>query len=305
MKTALFAFLWLVTISLNAQSNYGIIGGHLSSEGKAVSGANVVIQKTKLATVTDSTGFFEIKNIAAGKYTLQATYVGSQKIELQVMVGAGKETKVDASFRHISANLNDVVVTGDLQPLDKSKSIASIDVLTVKDFERTPVTNVFDALTYAKGIFCDIDQGLTNPIDVNINGLEGNYTMFTIDGVPAMNNIAGIFALSAFPVSMVDNIQIEKGSNSTVYGSDAVGGVVNISTKDPATAPRLSLNATLYSKLESELGLTATFHLKKVNTLFSVSSDNMNYRWDIDHDGFMDLPLVNRNSIFNKWSFIR
>jgi outer membrane receptor for ferrienterochelin and colicins len=172
---------------------------------------------------------------------LHITCPGYENLVMGVRIEAGKATTADTTLHRLSANLSDVIVTGTLQPLDKSQSIETVDVLSQKDFVRNPVSNVFDALTYTKGIYCDIDQGMTNPVDININGLEGNYTMYNIDGVPAMNNLAGIFALSAFPVSMVDNMQIERGSNSTTYGSDAMAGVINIVTKDPATAPRLAL----------------------------------------------------------------
>lgn len=204
-----------------------------------------------------------------------------------------------------TTNFNDVVITGNLQSVDRSESIDAIEVVSAKELQRNPVPGIFEALAYTRGLYCDIDQGLTNPVDINMNGLEGNYTMYTIDGGPAMNNLAGIFALTAFPVAAIDNIQIEQGSNSCTYGTDAMAGVINITTKDPATAPRLSLDAQFTSKLEDELGLTAAFHFKKVNTLFTVSANNMNYRWDINHDGFMDIPLTNRATFFNKWSFIR
>jgi outer membrane receptor for ferrienterochelin and colicins len=305
MKFFTLALLLFAFAILSGQALNGTLSGHLFVAEKPVAGANILLTPGNIKTTSDSNGYYLFKAVEPGKYLLHISCLGYENVLIGVVTESGKSTILDTMLQPLSSNLHDVIVTGNLEPSNKSQSVETIDVLSSKEFVRNPVSNVFDALTYAKGIYCDIDQGMTNPVDININGLEGNYTMYTIDGVPAMNNLAGIFALSAFPVSMVDNIQIEGGSNSTVYGTDAMGGVINIVTKDPATAPRLALNLTMTSKLESELGLTTAFRLKKVNMLFSVASDNMNYRWDINHDGFMDIPLVNRTSFFNKWSFIR
>ncbi len=315
MKFRLFALLSIFAIQLSAQTPTGVIGGHITDLYFNLLPGAVNIRVIKISPVTvsdtdrnildDSGGFFELRGLPTGKYKFHANYVGYYDFDSVLMLEAGKTTWLDIRMReHITGNpiLIDPVV---VETSVKAESLEPIDVLSQKDFVRNPTTNVFDALAYATGIYCDIDQGLTNPVDININGLEGNYTMYTIDGVPAMNNLAGIFALSAFPLSAVNNIQIDKGANSTMYGSDAMSGVINITTKDPAAAPTLALNTLFTSKLESELGLTAAFHLKKAHVLFSVDADNMNYRWDINHDNFMDLPLVNRVSFFNKWSFVR
>ena len=305
MKISGTLLLLMLSIKLIGQTSAAGITGKILDGEKPILGAQIMLLKLNAIALSDSNGNFEFKSLEAGRYKLRCGFTGYENLEIEADVVPGRLTRVVAVLHPLANNVKDVIITGNLQALDKSQSIESVDVLTANDFIRNPVSNVFDALASATGIYCDIDQGLTNPVDININGLEGNFTMFTIDGVPAMNNLAGIFALSAFPVTMVDNIQIEKGSNSTAYGSDALAGVINIITKDPATAPAIALNTMLTSKLEDELGLTAAFHLKKVHTLFSIAADNMNYRWDINHDNFMDIPLVNRVSFYNKWSFIR
>jgi outer membrane receptor for ferrienterochelin and colicins len=90
-----------------------------------------------------------------------------------------------------------------------------------------------------------------------------------------------------------------------LYGSDAIAGVINIKTQDPATAPRLSLNAYLDSKLAANIDLTACAKMRKVNALFAFSGAAADYRWDIDGDKFTDVPVVNRVNFYNKWSFVR
>src|SRR5581483_10637959 len=160
--------------------------------------------------------------------------------------------------------------------------------------ERNPQDNLWDALGNVNGIFADVDNGVSNTSDIQINGLEGNYTMILIDGVPAMNGFAGIYALNSLPMSIIDKIEIVRGASSTLYGSDAIAGVINIITKNPNNVPVFYTNVYLSSMLETNVDMSAAFKLKKVSSLFSLSSENMNYRWDINNDNFTDIPLTNR-----------
>ncbi|HWB63474.1 MAG TPA: TonB-dependent receptor, partial [Chitinophagales bacterium] len=303
----LFSLLFFVsTVSYTtAQSSGTAISGHVTARGRNLEAASVSLSKTQLSTLTDSLGNFRLNNVPPGKYTLRISYIGYENFENGINMQTAAPLVINAMLKPLVSDMDEIVVTGDLTEATRAKSITPIDVYSTTFLQRSPVTNVFDAMAYAKGIYSDIDQGISNTTDINVNGLEGNYTMFLIDGVPALNNLAGLYALTAFPISIVDKIEVEKGASSTLYGSDAIAGVVNIKTKDPAEAPCLAINATSLSKLESEAGLSAAFKLKKASTLLSVSGEAADYRWDINHDGFIDAPLVNRANFYNKWSFDR
>ena len=196
-------------------------------------------------------------------------------------------TQKDSLNKQLSGTFKEVTVTGDLQDQKKTESVSTIDIYTADYFKKNNVTNVFDALANINGIYADIDQDLTYVTDVNINGMEGNYTMFLIDGVPAMNGLAGLYSLTAFPMSIVDRIEVEKGSSSTLYGSDAIAGVINIITKDPGTAPRFSADASINSLLDATLGLSGAFRVGHASSIISFSGESSDYRRDINHDGFM------------------
>ena len=209
------------------------------------------------------------------------------------------------STKGMQGTFNEVVVTGNLQGQRKLESVTPIDVYTAEYFKKNNVNNVFDALSSINGVYTDIDQDLTYVTDVNINGLEGNYTMFLVDGVPAMNGLAGLYSLTAFPMSIVDRIEVQKGPSSTLYGSDAMAGVINIITKNPGDAPRFSIDASLNSLLDATLGLSGAFKVGQASSIIAFSGESSDYRRDINHDGFMDYPLVNRANFFNKWSIAR
>ncbi len=297
-------FLFLIVYFPFAQS-ISVVSGLLNSEGKAIAGANVEILKTGHKTVSDSLGSFTLNLIPSGKYQLKVSCVGFENFQQEVKIVEGKSVMLNVELVPLTQKLKEVVVTGTMKEVRKSESITSVDVYTQKFFKRNPTTNIFDALVNINGIFPDVDNGVSNTTDVQINGLEGNYSMFLIDGVPAMNGLAGIYAINSLGMSAIDKVEILKGSSSTLYGSEAIAGVINIKTKNASTAPRFTANAMLNSMLGANADFSVSAKLKKANMFLSASGEASNFAWDIDGDKFMDVPLTNRLNVYNKWNFAR
>jgi outer membrane receptor for ferrienterochelin and colicins len=297
--------LWILFYSVcNAQPT-GNLSGRISAPADTLEMATVSLLKTSLVTYTNKQGEFELKNIPVGKYQVRIAYVGYENFQTEVTIENSKNTLLNTEMIPLAAKLNEIVVTGSFKEVSKLESVTPVDVFTSKYFLRNSSTNVWEALNHVNGIFADVDNGVSNTTDIQINGLEGNYSMILIDGVPAMNGLAGMYALNTLPLSMIDKVEIVKGASSTLYGSEAIAGVINIKTKSAGSSPRLAVNVSLNSMLNANIDLTAAVHLKKVSALFSASGESANYRWDLNSDNFMDVPLVNRANFFNKWTIIQ
>ncbi len=305
MKHVLLVCLCIAEFCCIGQVSTGILKGKISGEDKPLELAAVALLKTEFAATTDSNGLFTITGVPTGKYQLRISYVGFENFQEEISISNAEITVIKPELIPLSARFKEIVITGTLKEELKLQSATPVEVYTAKYFQRNPATNLHDALANINGVFPDVDNGVSNTTDVQINGLEGNYTMFLIDGVPAMNGLAGIYALNALPMGMLDKIEVVKGASSTLYGSEAIAGVINIKTINPATAPTLSLNTYFDSKLAANLDITAAVKLKKVSTLFSLSGFALNYKWDIDGNNFTDIPLTNRANFYNKWSFVR
>ncbi len=280
------------------------ISGTVIAEGMPLELAAVGLLKTPFASITDSAGHFEIKNIPSGKYQLRVSFVGYENFQTEVLIPQSPNN-FSVELIPLTSKLKELVVTGSLKEVQKLQSVTPVDVYTAKYFLRNPATNVFESLWNINGLFPDIDNGVTNTADVQINGLEGNYSMILIDGVPAMSGIAGIYALNALPMNVIDKIEILKGASSTLYGSEAIAGVINIKTKTPSRTPKFYTNVMLTSMLEANADISVSFKMKRASSFFTFGSESFNYRWDINGDNFMDIPLVNRANFYNKWSFTR
>lgn len=202
--------------------------------------------------------------------------------------------------------IDEITITGTMKPVRKSDSPVSVDVFTSTFFKKNPTPNIFDALQNVNGVRPQVNCNVCNTGDIRINGLDGAYTMVLIDGMPIVSSLGTVYGLSGIPNSLVERIEVVKGPASSLYGSEAVGGLINIITKKPQNAPLLSVDAfsTTWGEYNADIG--AKFNLgKKVSVLTGVNYFNYQNKKDYNHDNFTDVTLQDRISVFQKWNIQR
>ncbi len=202
--------------------------------------------------------------------------------------------------------IEEVVISGTLKAVTKLKSPVPVEVYSPTYFKKNPSPTIFDALQNINGVRPQLNCNICNTGDIHINGLEGPYTMILIDGMPIVSSLGSVYGLSGIPNSLVERIEIVKGPASSLYGSEAVGGLVNIITKKPQSAPKLSADifSTTWEELNVDLGYK--FNLgKKADILTGVNYFVNQNRDDLNNDQFTDVTLQNRISIFQKWNIQR
>lgn len=203
-------------------------------------------------------------------------------------------------------SIDDVVVTGTLKEVRKSDSPVPVEIITPNLFKKNPTPSLFDAVGMINGVKPQINCSVCNTGDIHINGMEGPYTMILIDGMPIVSGLATVYGLSGIPNSLVERIEVVKGPASSLYGSEAMGGIINVITKNPLKAPKFA--ADIFSTSWGELSTDLSFKFnagKKVTSLLGINHFYYDNPIDANHDGFTDLTLQNRISVFNKWSFKR
>lgn len=203
-------------------------------------------------------------------------------------------------------DIDDVVITGTIKPISKSKSPVAVEIYSQKFFQKNPTPNVFEAIAMVNGVKPQLNCSVCNTGDIHINGLEGPYTMILIDGMPIVSSLSTVYGLSGIPNSLIDRIEVVKGPASSLYGSEAMGGVINIITKNALTAPKLSVDLMTTGWAENNVDLSTKFNVsEKIASLLSLNYFNSTKRFDENKDNFTDAALQNRISIFNKWNFKR
>ena len=303
MKNIFLFLLIISSLSLFAQNS---LSGKITHKdnGEAVIGASIFIPELKLGTTTDVNGDYKINKIPKGTYTVRVGFVSHQTQTEKIAI----EGDVQRSFAMVNSDnsLEEVVVTGTMKEMSKLESPVPIEIYTPKFFQKNPTPNLFDALQAVNGVRPQLNCNVCNTGDIHINGLEGPYTMVLIDGMPIVSSLSTVYGLSGIPNSLVERIEVVKGPAATLYGSEAVGGLINIITKNPSKAPIVSADvmATSWQELNADIGVKYRLG-EKVNALVGLNYFNYQNPIDKNGDGFTDMTLQNRISVFNKWSFNR
>lgn len=203
-------------------------------------------------------------------------------------------------------SMEQVVITGTMRAIKRSMSPVPVEVYTPKFLMKNPTPALFDALQMVNGVRPQLNCNICNTGDIHINGLEGPYTMVLIDGMPIVSSLASVYGLSGIPTALVERIEVVKGPASSLYGSEAIGGLINVITKSPSKAPRLSvdISGTTWKEFNTDIGLK--YNMGGVATgLLGVNYFKYGAPADHNHDGFTDVTLQDRFSVFNKLSFKR
>ncbi|MDP5198313.1 TonB-dependent receptor [Flavobacterium sp. DG2-3] len=300
-------YLFLTILILTAKNIYSQnISGKVETGVPNLQEIKVSLLNTNFKTQTDSLGFYKLENVPKGNYRIQVIAEGFKPQTQKISVLGDENLNLDFELEEDNNELNEVVVSGTLKPVKRLESAVPVEVYSPTFFKKNPTPSIYDALQNINGVRPQLNCGVCNTGDIHINGLEGPYTLVMIDGMPIVSSLSTVYGLSGIPNSLVERIEIVKGPASSLYGSEAVGGLINIITKNPTNAPTFSADYFTTSYFESNLDLGAKFNVgKKATSIIGVNYFNYDQVIDKDHDNFTDVTLSERISVFNKWSFKR
>ena len=296
--------LFFAAVFMHAQERDATIIGKILSEGNALNYASIIIMGTSKGDVSNSEGEYSITGIRPGKYRVKVSALGYKEIEKNITLQKNKVLQLNFNLQAENVSLEEVVITGTLKEIRKLDSPVPVSVISSKLFKRNPTSNVLDALYMVNGITPQVNCNACNTADIGINGMPGPYSMVLIDGMPIVSSLSSVYGFSGISNSIINRVEIVKGPASSLYGSEAMGGVINIITKDAANAPRffLDYSGSTWGELTGNMGFSAQVN-KNISTLFNVDGYFFNTEKDQDKDGFMDKTLQKRVSVFNKWDF--
>ena len=285
---------------LAAGANAQTVEGTVTSGGAPVPLASVRISGTTLGTAADAEGRFRLTLPEPGAYPIAVSAVGYEPAEREVRARPGEVVRLDLDLAVATYEAGAVVVTGTLQQMAVRDSPVKVDVLPSRFLETTPSSNVMDAVERVNGLYQQIDCGVCYTNNIRINGIEGPNTAVLVDGMPVMSSLATVYGLNGISPILIRQVEVVKGPMSTLYGSEALGGVVNILTKDPATAPRLSANVFSTTHAERSAEVAAVPLRGRTSALLSATLFHVSDYHDRNGDAFSDRPFETRLALFGK-----
>ena len=303
-KYLILFVLFVFSKTINAQNSN--LSGQVLSDGGTPEYAILSVLGTSLVATTDSTGLYTIDNIPTGQYLIELSSVGFEKITKTIVIGENGKHTLNFELSNHKNLLNEIVVSGTLKEMSKLESPINVETYSSTFLRKNPSTNLFDALQYINGIKPQINCNVCNTGEIKINGLDGSYTMILIDGMPVISSLASIYGLSGIPNSLIERVEIIKGPASSLYGSEAVGGLINIITKKTENAPHISIDINSTTWLEQNADIAFKLKVgKKTTCLTGLNYFRFNNLYDFNHDNFTDISILNKFSFFQKWNFER
>lgn len=275
-----------------ARQPSGMVSGKvLSLDGEPIDYATVFLKGTEYLSSTNEKGLYHI-NAPEGKYTIVFSSAGFEKREMQVDIKAGERTRLNVKLKS-ATQLAEVIVVGN--QLSKVKNSAfNATAVNTQELVNTTKT-LSEALSKAPGMKIRESGGVGSDMAVTMDGFSGKHVKVFIDGVP-QEGVGSSFGLNNIPVNFADRIEVYRGVVPVGFGSDAIGGVINIVT--PKRQRRWFVDAS-YSygsfnthKSYVNFGQTTKNGLKYEINAFQNYSDN-NYWVDSPVEDF-ETGAINR-----------
>ena len=262
--------------------------------------ATILIVETGEGTVSDDTGHFRFTKVPAGTYTLRVQLLGYATQEKKITVSNEYTTDVHIALVEEGITTDEVVVSANRNEVSRKMAPVVVNVMSAKLFETVNSTDLAKSLNYQSGLRVENScQNCAFP-QVRINGLEGPYSQILINSRPIISALSGVYGLEQIPTNMIERVEVVRGGGSALFGANAVGGTINIITKDPVS------NSFQVSSTMSNLNGDTWEQYMGANASL-VSKDNVygiavyqSYRnrnpYDVDGDSFSEIGKLNMNT---------
>lgn len=290
-----------------------------AESGEQLPLVHIRLADSQAGTSTSLDGAFSLEGLKPGKYSLMASYVGYETLQLdQIEVFAGQATTLSLPLKPTAVLAEEAVVTATLRPQAVKMAPASIGLVTSKQLREKNLTTFDQAFDEVPGVIVTRSSG-ANVQAFSIRGASevagggiGNRVLLLIDGRPALSPESGGALWNLVPLSSIERIEVVKGAYSSLYGSSAMGGVVNVITRKPSAEPhtRLHLNYGFFNRAPRSSGYNRfnDFHTLE----FSHSRQHGHFSYLVDaswkaNDGHREKSGFDLFNLYGKasWQFAR
>ena len=209
--------------------------GHViaAETGEHLPYATVAIKGTTIGCAADGTGHYRLHNLPEGDHIIVVSAVGYRTVEFPFTAKSRTSREINFTLVESTLVVDEVVVSATRNETNRRTSSTVVNVASAKLFEGTAAANLSEAMSFQSGLRIENTCGNCGAPQLRINGLEGQYSQILLDSRPIFSSLAGVYGLDLMPVAMVERVEVIRGGGSALFGSSAIGGVVNIITKEP------------------------------------------------------------------------
>lgn len=297
-----------VAIEKNTDAN---VYGHVinKSSGEHLPFVTIQLKGTTIVTTTDHTGHYFLKNLPEGTFTVVVKMVGYKTQEKKVAIKHDATQELNFALASDDVDLDEVVVSSNRNETQRRLAPNLVNVIGGKLFDITQSTCLAQGLNFQPGVRTEDNCQNCGFTQVRINGLDGHYSQILVDSRPVFSSLNGVYGLEQIPANMIDRVEVVRGGGSALFGASAIGGTINIITKEPIR------NSASFGHTFMSQGGSNSFDNVTTGNVSLVTDDNKagiyaygqtrtRQGYDYDGDGYTELPELN-NQTFGLNSYLR
>ena len=279
-----------------------IFGHIVSPDGREhIPFVTISVKGTTIGTTADATGHYHLKNLPEGKCTVVAEALGYRTVEKTIEVKRNSTVEVNFVMEEQTLAVDEVVVSATRNVTNKKSSAVIVNVASSKLFDNTASTSLAETMKFQSGLRIENNCGNCGTTQLRINGLDGQYSQILLDSNPIFSSLAAVYGLEQLPTSMIERVEVIRGGGSALFGSNAIGGVVNIITKEPLRNSLMLSNVTNVAKdgtAEFNTALNGSFVSDDRRAgIYLFGMVKARDAYDRNKDGYTDIPHLKSETI--------
>lgn len=268
-------------------------------------GANIFWIPTLKGTTSDSAGVFTLGFDARGQ-AIVISYIGY--VADTILPDTSRHLRIILAEEKVG-KLNEVII----EKSRESNFVSLLDpihtrIMTEKELTKAACCNLSESFETNPSVDVSFSDGVTGAKQIQMLGLSGIYTQITTENMPSLKGLNTAYGLAYTPGPWISSIQVSKGTGSVANGFESISGQINVELKKPKTnasrGEKLLLNGFINSMGRHEWNLN---HNLKINKNLAVATlmhaDAINIKNDMNHDGYVDIPLGQQYNIMQRWKF--
>jgi outer membrane receptor for ferrienterochelin and colicins len=232
MKPKLICYFLFIIYQFSFSQQKQTLSGTIKGENEVIPFANILIKNSTIGTSSNENGDFSI-DLEPGNYTVQVHAIGFKPQERNVTVIQNQNLTLNFSLEESVLGLNQVVISATRGLQKRTEAPMIVTVTNSKTLQKVQAISLSEGLNFQPGLRMETNCQNCGFTQVRMNGLDGAYSQILLDNRPIFSALNGVYGLDQIPSNMIERIEVVRGGGSSLYGSNAIAGTINIITKEP------------------------------------------------------------------------
>lgn len=257
----------------------------------------VAVVGTPIGTTTDASGHYFLHDLPTGEITVEVSAVGYKTASRTITVTPDSTIELNFELEESRIAVDAVVVSANRNETSRREAPSLVNIIDAKIFDTANAACIAQGLSFQPGVRVEDDCQNCGFAQVRINGLDGHYSQILIDSRPVFSALTGVYGLEQIPANMVERIEVVRGGGSALFGASAIGGTINVITKEPVRNSAQITHSITSIGCSGSYDNTTNLNASLVTSnnkagIYVYGQNRHRSGYDHDGDGFTELPVI-------------